>query len=463
MLAFASMAIAGCQEAEPEYNPGIEFTRTGEVNLVAAMENAAVTKASLVGTGEARWLEGDRISVICTDGSSADLNLDGTGGTRKAFFKGEIPSGKTMGDYAYYPAAPTSGGKIQYTLPTEIVPGNEGTCALMVAEITDSFEIEFKQAVSYLNIKIDNIDPNIKVLEIEADKCIAGTFLVDLSTVIETGISATDQSKKVKVSLAGLASTNLNLFLPVPSGEYKSISAVGYNGKGEEATRGEFLTTSTTLERGEYKTVSTALPPMAASTEPVTIELPMTEEGLPEGFPTSLAESGLGDEKSFAFDIDEVTYLFAFDPDAAGQNQKATQNNPSIPGYYFDTEKNYFILGCTYGYIKFPALNGMRLQSVTVNVANDRTSGANPIKSCVIRETPETAKVGNEAFFSFDGSGPVYLSAEDNTNGSLADVWEGPEHTWEFDDTKANTSYCFQSRNGQIWLSKLVLVYVPVE
>ena len=68
--AAAAMLAAGCDDSEQAYNPDIQFSRTGDVTLIASIENCT-TRASLVNTGEARWQREDAVSVVCTDGSAA--------------------------------------------------------------------------------------------------------------------------------------------------------------------------------------------------------------------------------------------------------------------------------------------------------------------------------------------------------------------------------------------------------
>ncbi len=468
ILALAATAFAGCQEKEAEF-PGIKFSRTGEVSLIASIENADVTKASLVGTGEARWLREDRISVLCDDNSSVEFALDGTGETRKAFFKGEIPSGRTMGNYAWYPhTVAVENGKLQYELPSVVNPGNSAGCALMVAEIKDSYNIEFKQSLAYLNLSISNIGSNVATVELRADNCISGLFSLNPAEILENGVAGTGQSNKVQIALKD--DINISLFLPIPAGEYKTFTAVGLDSKGREITKAELLNSTMNIKRGEYRNMEVKLPDAEAPVfdSPVTLELPMDAAQLPNGFPTSVATSGIGEEKSWFFTIDGYKYTFAFDSDAAGQNQVSTQSDKTKPGYYFDSTNKLFVLGSTYGYIRFPALKGVRLEKVIVSVVNGSSSTTpNPVKSCIITKEPCTLKVGNDAFLSdIDSSGPVYISKDKNSTSATDASWNGPDHTWTFPEgengTAENTSYCFQSRNGQVQLAKLILHYVPV-
>ena len=126
---------AGCSDSDSGYDPGIEFSKTGEVTLIASIRNCT-TRASLVNTGEARWLAGDALSVVCTDGSAVTFTLDGTGGTRRAFFKGTIPDGREMGPYALYPTTTSiSGSDVRVTLPAEKVMSGEGVASRLMYKV----------------------------------------------------------------------------------------------------------------------------------------------------------------------------------------------------------------------------------------------------------------------------------------------------------------------------------------
>ncbi len=205
------------------------------------------------------------------------------------------------------------------------------------------------------------------------------------------------------------------------------------------------------------------------------IDLPMTADALPEGFPTKYGDSKVGPD-SYTFIINGKGYSFEFNadgrteskPNGVNQNAETTEN-----GYYFETKTSdgvdyhQYSLGSTYGYVKFPAVENMRLESVSVYVANSpELSGETSYnKVCTIRENVFTGKVnspGGDAptmTSDIDGSDAVILSKGSNK----------PEYTWTFGTwngttgTKSNTSYYFQSRNGSVKLSKLTLTYVPAE
>ncbi len=208
---------------------------------------------------------------------------------------------------------------------------------------------------------------------------------------------------------------------------------------------------------------------LEAPKDNLVIELPMTADALPAGFPTTLATSGIGTEKEWEFTIGSEEYTFAFDADgskedgsnAVRDDQVATQTSDMKPGYYFDSTNNYFILGCTYAYVKFPAVPNMRLYSVAVSIVN-KAANNNPVKVSTIREIPyKNTVIASEMVSDIDDSKAVGLSKDLGT-GNKSDWSGGTDYTWVFDKSKANTSYYLQSRNGSVQLAKLVLTYVPV-
>ncbi len=206
------------------------------------------------------------------------------------------------------------------------------------------------------------------------------------------------------------------------------------------------------------------------------IELPMTVDALPEGFPVTIGTSLIG-PTTYDFTINGEIYKFEFNADGRATAEGSPTNKPAEAGktgYGYNTKYNYYSLGYTYGYIKFPAVPGMRLSAVSVFVANatknifDSTNTTiaetNPVKQCTIRKEPSTKVDSGKLTSDIDGSKALFLSQENSA--SPDSNWIGPEYTWTFgageNGTEANTSYYFQSRNGSVKLSKLTLTYVPV-
>ena len=266
--AAAATAAAGCDDSEKEYDPGIKFSKTGDVTLVAAIENCD-TRASLVGTGEARWLSGDAISVICTDGTAVEFPLNGTGNSRKAFFSGTIPAGKEMGSYALYPVSATlTGNTVKVELPGEITPSPTGSCSLMAAEIGNSCEIEFKQLMSYLTVQLGNVSSEAVKIELTSDKSLSGEFTATLPGVFATGVAAQEGSDGIVITLTGNKETTVTAGFAVPVGEYGNLTAVQYDSNGKNIGETECLTAPHNARLAGLRSISATLPKYAPQ-EPI--------------------------------------------------------------------------------------------------------------------------------------------------------------------------------------------------
>lgn len=256
----ALLLTAACAKKgnDPEFVPDTTFHRSGEVTLLASMENCS-TKAAMSFSGEARWEKGDQIAVSCTDGSLAVLTLDGTGGTRKAFFKGEIPAGKQLGDYAFYPASAIrsfSGTQVSAILPESI---GKGGCSLMAARIGGTYEIGFVQLLSYVTVKVGNIPSGAVSLEVSADKALSGSVSFDVEEAMEKGIPAQEGTSKLVATL-GDGQTSVTYSMAVPVAEYASLHVSSLDSEGTVLTEGELLTASALLARSGQRSVELELP-----------------------------------------------------------------------------------------------------------------------------------------------------------------------------------------------------------
>ena len=232
------MALAvGCTEADgiSEFQP--DTNKTGDVTILASIENAD-SRASLVATGEARWQPEDGIKVVCDDGSTTIFELDGTGETRRALFKGSL-SGNSVGEYAIYPTtADFSNNNLSITLPSVVEASATGTCAFMAGVIDEKNEVEFKQLTAYAAVQLNNIpDKSVKVV-FSSDKNLSGDVTVTLPDALTEGAAAKAGDNTVAVNFDGKAPTMINVFLPLPVGEYSHITATAYNEKGNVLSEG---------------------------------------------------------------------------------------------------------------------------------------------------------------------------------------------------------------------------------
>ena len=258
------LLLLACTQEEKPFDPGITFSRTGEVTLVASIENA-VTRASLTGRGEARWLAGDKIAVVCTDGTLATLPLDGTGGTRKAVFKGTLPEGKTLGDYAIYPAdciQDLSGTTLTFTLP-ESRQVSSGECSVMVAPIGDSYEIQFGQVFSYGIFELSNVNVAARRIDVKADRNLSGTFTVDLTKALTEGVTAVEGTAPVSFAFEDAPEKSMTLVLPIPPGEYGKVEVTAYDVNGKKLCGLEVVGSLSTFGRGDLRAMESKLPDAA--------------------------------------------------------------------------------------------------------------------------------------------------------------------------------------------------------
>ena len=226
-------AAVGCSEAEgiSEFQP--DTNKTGNVTLLASIENAD-SRASLVATGEARWQANDAIKVVCNDGSTAIFNIDGTGETRRALFTGNL-EGKSVGQYALYPSAvEISGDNISIELPSQIAPSPTGTCAFMAGVIDEKNEVVFKQLTAYVTVQINKLAPETASIVFTSDKNLSGLHSVALPEGMESGAAATTGDKSVVMTFAEAAPTMVNAFFALPVGDYAHLTATAYNAAGKK-------------------------------------------------------------------------------------------------------------------------------------------------------------------------------------------------------------------------------------
>lgn len=268
-LAAAAVCAAGCDDSDGEYDPGIAFSRTGDVALVASMENCT-TRASLIATGEARWLRDDAIGVVCTDGSVVELQLDGTGDTRRAVFTGTIPEGREMGAYALHPASATlTDGMLSVQLPDEVTPAAAGSCSVMVAQIGNTCHIAFRQLMSYVTLQLGNVSSDAATIVLTSDKKLSGACTAPVAEAFETGLAASDGTEALTIVLPEKRETTVTTTFAVPVGEYASLVAASYNADGKKLAETECLTAAFRAERGAMRSLAATLPKVVTKKPPI--------------------------------------------------------------------------------------------------------------------------------------------------------------------------------------------------
>ncbi len=259
----------GCDNADDgvsEFQPATN--KSGEVTLLASIENAS-TRASMVATGEARWLRNDAIAVLCEDGSVENFTLDGTGETRRALFKANIGE-KSVGQYAFYPtSAVLYADKLSMSLPQTIVPSASGECSLMVAEMTETNEIEFKQLLAYVVAEFKNVNPTTSRIVISSNNNLSGNVSALLPEALETGIAATAGKASLTIDTSNNTATTIMVNFAIPVGDYTSLLATAYSAEGTMLGEVELVAGSVNATRGGLITCKAEMPKYEPSFIPV--------------------------------------------------------------------------------------------------------------------------------------------------------------------------------------------------
>lgn len=265
-LAALAALMASCSDSDDTYNPGLTFSTTGEVAFEASIENSG-SRASMTQTGEARWLADDAIGVSLTDGTTATLPLCGTGDTRRAIFKGTLPQGKTLGEYALYPASATvtAQGELTLTLPDRTDIATTGQCAAMAAKIEGSTRIHFVQLMSYINLSIKEIPDAAVAISLRSDKNLSGAYTATLPQALTQGLTATDGTAALTIILPAKREANLVTSLSIPVGQYNSLTATAVDAQGKDLCTAEILSSYIFADRGAMRQLAVTMPKVTAS------------------------------------------------------------------------------------------------------------------------------------------------------------------------------------------------------
>lgn len=272
MLA-AAVLFSACDDKDNNNNFEEELSRSGKVSLVVSIESLS-TRMSMPSTGHGRWEEGDRIAVACSDGSFVTFDLEGTGGTVRAKFTGEIPAGLTLGNVAVWPAGMAEradGDEVRLKFPSEYSDNVESLNIPMVAAIGDSWEIGFKQVASYVSVSVGNLPDGTASIVIDgAGKNISGEFVQKIS---ELGISGVEESlgyNGIRYTLTSPA-VKASFDVPVPSADYDSLMVTAFNAEGKALTS-QAMRYSPSFGRGTCPALSYTM-----VTPPVVVEIPYVE------------------------------------------------------------------------------------------------------------------------------------------------------------------------------------------
>ena len=226
---FLTLIIVAACNKETGYMPDTTLYTEGTVNLCASIEEI-MTRIVVDQSGRGLWTEGDKIAVACDDGSFVEFELNGTGETKRAIFTGEIPAGRTLGKIAVWPAnavVSLDGDELTLKTPTEYSSDNIAFDGIMVADISDSWEITFRHVMARPIIKIVGLPSYTSYITIEAEGYSLGGR-VTMNLADKDGVKAVRGSRSLTISLVE-AGTSLELPLNFPVADYTKLTATLYD------------------------------------------------------------------------------------------------------------------------------------------------------------------------------------------------------------------------------------------
>lgn len=273
LMVAAALFFAACNDNDNKDTFEEELSRSGKVSLVASLEGMD-TRMSMPSTGHGRWEEGDQIAVACSDGSFVTFDLEGTGGTVRAKFTGEIPSGLSLGNVAVWPpqmAVRVDGDDVTLRFPSEYSDNVETLNIPMVASIGDSWHIEFKQVASYLSVSVGNLPEGTTSIVVDgAGKNLSGEFVQKASKLGTAGVEESSGESGIRFSLTSPA-VKAVFDAPIPSADYDSLVVTAFNSEGNALTS-QAMRYSVSYGRGTRPTLAYTM-----VTPPVVVEIPYVE------------------------------------------------------------------------------------------------------------------------------------------------------------------------------------------
>ena len=232
---FAILCISGCLPDDMDYR---ENGTTRTVTIGVTTETPA-TKVDIGDDLVFSWTNGDQIAVWSGNGTSGQYY------TSNAYAGGNkytVALSGARSNYAVYPASIADGdnatsSSLKVKLPAEYDfrgTGANYSPMPMLATNTEGQNLEFKHLGGLLRISIGELPEGASHVTVDLGKKINGTFPVHINTSTGSYIvagEATDGSTQAKFLVPSSGSVVLNL--PVPTGEYSSITIKVYNADGD--------------------------------------------------------------------------------------------------------------------------------------------------------------------------------------------------------------------------------------
>ena len=321
----AALCFYGCKDYSYEtWNPDTTLNRTGEVSLLATFENLE-TKVFIDEKGHGTWVAGDEIAVACSDGSFVTFPLDGTGDTTRAVFTGTIPAGKQLGSVAIYPAEAAvslSGPDLTLQLKDNIPAAVSTTYpGVLVGEIGENWEVNFKQAFGFLNLALSNFPGEAVKIELSSPAGpMSGTFKASVSDILERGLRPSDAVSGSNMTLSVKSSgKTVYALVPVPVADYRALNAKLLDNKGAAVVEQILSEYSSDISRAELFSMSVTCDEVAAPPCRINLGGDRTQlQETAEGSSIYEGEFEIPATTSFYVEFDGVPYGFATSSGAGG-------------------------------------------------------------------------------------------------------------------------------------------------
>ncbi len=321
-FAVCALMLAGCKDYSYEtWTPDPTLHRSGEVSLLVSFENLK-TKVFMDEQGHGTWDGGDQIAVACSDGSFISFTLDGTGNTKRAVFKGNVPDGKSLGSVAVYP--PSAAVSLNADVLTLNVPSSQVAAVssafpgVMVGQISEDWEVNMKQVLGFIKLTLDNFPGDAASISFSSDRALSGTFSAAVAEMLDSGLKASDTSSQAGLTLTSKSSgKKLYAMVPVPVADYPSIHMQLKDRKGEVLVEQDLSDYAIEVTRGELFDMNTycadvPAPPCRVNFDGERIVMDETSPSVYEG------EFEVPATASFTVELDGEPYGFATYSGAGG-------------------------------------------------------------------------------------------------------------------------------------------------
>ena len=269
---FAAILAASCAQEAEVYQPDTTLYTQGTVNLCASIEEV-MTKMTMDPTGRGMWVEGDKIAVACSDGTFVDFELNGTGETKRAVFTGTLPEGKTLGKIAVWPTtavAGMEGDNLTLKMPVEYATDNIAFDGIMVANITDSWEVTFRHVTSRPTFRIEGVPSYTSYIILEAEGwSLGGRMTMDVND--ENGVPGVEGAQSLKISLVEAGNTP-TFTVNMPVGEYPVFKASLYDAQDKLIHAQQLNEAALLMARATTSTFATKLVGLRERFDPVDVE-----------------------------------------------------------------------------------------------------------------------------------------------------------------------------------------------